>query len=428
VSIDVLFIHPNFPGQFLRLARHLALQSGYRVRALRDTAKQTTEPLVPGVELFGYALPPGDANDPSPQWARHFSAAVERGQVVARALLQMKLEGYEPHLIYAHTGWGDTLYLKELFPQVPVVGLFEYYYHSRGADVGFDPDYPLTLSDVFRVPLLNASQLMALETCDVHLTPTEWQRSRYPDTWRSRMRCLHEGVNTDIVQPDPEASFMLPDGRVLRAGDEVLTYACRGFEPCRGVEVFMRALPRILEQRPDCQVLLVGSSRHYYGPAPAGHATWLDKCLAGLEQPLDPNRVHFLGFVDYPRYLSMLQVSRAHVYMTYPFVLSWSMLEAMAAGCVVVGSDTAPVREVIANEVNGLLFPFFDDAALVQQVARALADPLALQPLRAAAVSTIKKRYDFDHVVLPQHLQLLDSLLAPGRTGDAAQIILKGAL
>lgn len=412
MTIDILFIHPNFPGQFQRLMQHLVAQPGYRLTAVRDSSQLTRQPIPPGVQVHSYTLPEDSKADASHAWARTFNSAVQRAQVVAELLLRLKLEGYEPDLIYAHTGWGDTLYLKELFPEVPLVGLFEYFYHARGADVGFDPGRPLALNDIFRVPMLNASLMLALEDCDHRLTPTQWQRSLFPETYRERIECLHEGVNTELVKPDPTASLSLPNGQLVKAGDEVLTYTCRGFEPYRGLEVFMKALPRILEQRPDCQVLMVGSTKHFYGPGPAGHETWLDKCMAELPQPLPADRVHFLGVLDYPSYLRVLQVSSAHVYMTYPFVLSWSMLEAMAAGCLVLASDTAPVREVIASELNGLLFPFFDEDALVETATRALANPESYRPLRAAAVTTIEKRYDFARVVLPRHMNLIQSLTA----------------
>lgn len=409
MSIELLFIHPTFPGQFERLVLRLRNDPRFRLTGLCDATWTNSATSIPGLNLVRYPTP-DKTDDATHLYARPFDQAVRRGMAAAMQLLKMKTEGYEPHVIYVHPGWGDALYLKELFPDTPVVGLFEYFYNTRGADVGFDPMTPLKLDDVFRVPMLNAPLLLSLQACDVRLSPTDWQRSLFPPAYRDTMRSLHEGVYTDVVKPDPQATFTLANGTVLRAGDEVLTYACRGFEPYRGVHVFMQALPRILEERPNCQVLIVGTDKVFYGPAAKDHPGWLAKCMAELQQPLDSGRVHFTGHIPYPDYLRMQQVSRAHVYMTYPFVLSWSMLEAMAAGCLVVASDTQPVREMIADEVNGLLFPFFDQDALVRQVTRALASPQDMVPLREAAVTTIKLRYDFERIVLPQHIALIESL------------------
>jgi glycosyltransferase involved in cell wall biosynthesis len=409
MNIEVLFIHPNFPGQFHRLATRLAREPDIRMTALGDASWMVPNLELPGVRIISYPAPDA-ASAQTHTYARSLDAGVRRGQQTARTLMQLKLDGYEPDLIYVHPGWGDGLYLKEIFPATKVVGLFEFFYNTRGADVGFDPMFPMGLDDLFRVPLLNAIPLLALESCDLHLSPTQWQRSRYPDTYRERIQCLHEGVETDKIMPDPAASFTLPNGKVLRAGDEILTYVSRGFEPYRGFHVFMQALPQILAARPNCQVLMVGGDKNHYGPAPKDYATWKEKYLAELESPLDPERVHFTGPLGFESYLKVLQVSRAHVYLTYPFVLSWSMLEAMAAGCLVIGSDTEPVREVIAPGVNGLLVPFFDVDALVATINEALANPEEFLPLREAAVMTIKKRYDFEEIVFPEHMKLFQAL------------------
>lgn len=237
-----------------------------------------------------------------------------------------------------------------------------------------------------------------------------WQRSCYPAAHHARIEVLHEGVDTRTVKPNPMAAVTLPDGTTLRAGDEVLTYVSRGLEPYRGFHCFMRALPQILAQRPDCHVLIVGTDTHVYGRAAPGGLSWRETMLREVGSQLDLSRVHFTGKLAYQDYLTVLQVSRVHVYLTYPFVLSWSLLEALATGCVVVGSDTAPVREVIADGENGLLVPFFDRDALVARTVRALADPDTLLPLRENARATILDRYDFDTRVFPRHLALLARL------------------
>ncbi|MDY6983645.1 MAG: glycosyltransferase, partial [Pseudomonadota bacterium] len=264
--------------------------------------------------------------------------------------------------------------------------------------------------DIFRIRILNSVQLHALDGCDLHLSATAWQRSCYPAAHQQHIEVLHEGIDSRQVKPNPLAAVTLPDGTTLRAGDEVLTYVSRGLEPYRGFHCFMRALPAILEQRPHCRVLITGADRHFYGAAAPDGLTWREVMLREMGDKLDLSRVHFLGKLQYEDYLRVLQVSRVHVYLTYPFVLSWSLLEAMATGCVIVGSDTEPVREVIRDGENGLLVPFFDIDALAAQTVRALADPDVLLPLRENARATILERYDFDTCVYPRHLALLERL------------------
>jgi glycosyltransferase involved in cell wall biosynthesis len=407
--LDLLFIHPNFPAQFGRLAQRFASDARYTVTAIGDAAKVTANPVIPNVRLLQYN-PPDDAGNDTHAYVRPFDSSVRRGLAITRVLLDEKLRGFEPQAIYVHPGWGDGLFLKDIFPNAVVIGLLEYFYSPRGADVGFDPEYPLTLDDIFRIRILNSVQLHALDGCDVHLSATAWQRSCYPAAFQPHIEVLHEGIDTRQVKPNALAHLTLPDGTTLRAGDEVLTYVSRGLEPYRGFHCFMRALPAILEQRPGCHVLIAGNDRHYYGRAAPNGQTWREVMLREVSNKLDMTRVHFTGQLAYEDYLRVLQVSRVHVYLTYPFVLSWSLMEALATGCVVIGSDTEPVREMITDGENGLLVPFFDKEALVQKTVSALADPDVLLPLRENARATIVDRYDFDTCVYPRHLALLARL------------------
>ncbi|MDD2761197.1 MAG: glycosyltransferase family 4 protein [Methylomonas sp.] len=403
--MDVLFVHPNFPGQFRRLASALAQEPGMRIRALGDQSWMPACDL-PGIDYLSYPAPEaaGDATHP---YVKSFEAGVRRGQQVVRTLLPLKHQGFEPDVIYIHPGWGDGLYLKDLFPGARIISLFEYYYRPRGADVGFDPEFPLSFDDIFRVRTLNTLQHHALESFDVGICPTAWQKSRYPDAYQSRLSCLHEGIDTELIKPDPQASYKLPNGIVLNAGDEILTYVSRSLEPYRGFQQLMRALPAILNERPHCQVVIVGKDEPSYGPAPRQESSWRIKYLKEVEGKLDTRRVHFTGTLPFEDYLKILQVSRAHIYMTYPFILSWSMLEAMSAGCLVLGSDTPPVREVLRHGENGMMFPFFDTQAMAAMAIAVLAQPEAYQALRTAARSSVQLGYDFKTVIYPKHLNIV---------------------
>ena len=407
--MDLLFIHPNFPGQFKNIAGALARDSGLRVWGLGDTQWIGNATPLPQVELLRYPTLPSPPEGIHP-WARSFEQAVRRGAAAMERLAQAKRDGFEPDVIVCHPGWGDAFFVRDFFPGARVIGLFEYFYRPRGADVGFDPEFPSQMEDIFRLHATNSVQLLALESCDVGICPTPWQKSRYPQAYQDKLTVLHEGIDTVRVRPQADASVTLPNGLALRPGDEVLTFVSRALEPYRGFHHFVRALPRILRERPQAQVLVVGENSAHYGPKPPGTGGWkavyLQEVAAQMGADLD--RVHFLGSLPYANYLQVLQISRAHVYLTYPFILSWSMLEAMACECVVLASDTAPVRDVITDGVNGRLFPFSDSAALARMAIDALAAPQKYQTLRQSARDTVVARYDFENVSLQQYRSLME--------------------
>ena len=402
----VLFIHQNFPGQFRHLAAHLAKRDDVEVLAIgREQA-----PGLPGVRLLRYK-PHRKASAQTHPYVRTFEDGVLHGQQVLRLLLDLKGKGYRPDVVVAHPGWGESLYVKEAFPSARLIHFCEYYYQARGADAGFDPEFPLDTNGAASIRSRNALHLLNLENCDLAITPTQWQRSVHPAAYRDAMQVIHEGIDIAGLGPDPEASLELPDGQVLKAGQPILTYVARNLEPYRGFHSFMRALPRILEAHPTCQVLVVGGDEVSYGSRPKGAANWRCKLLA--ENPIDLQRVHFLGKVPYATYKRVLQVSAAHIYLTYPFVLSWSLLEAMASGCLIIGSDTAPVREVIEDGRNGLLVDFFDGERIAEKALQALAEPERFQVLRRQAVVTARG-YSTDSGIA-RYLQVLglDSVMQP---------------
>lgn len=280
----------------------------------------------------------------------------------------------------------------------------EFYYHGRGADIGFDPGEPDNLDDVLRARARNAHLLLALEACDAGLVPTKWQKSVHPKALRDKIRVIFDGVDTDHMTPDPAASVTLPDGRTLTRADEVVTFAVRNLEPQRGFPQFMRSLPTLLAARPQAQVLVVGGDEVSYGRQAQAGKTWRETMLE--EVTVDPARVHFLGKLPYDRYRSVLQFSSAHVYLTKPFVLSWSCIEVMSVGCLVVGSATPPVQEVIADGVNGLLVPYHAPDEIAARAAGALAAGAAMDPIRRRARQTVLDRYALSKC-LPAQLRLV---------------------
>ncbi|MFG6447693.1 glycosyltransferase family 4 protein [Roseateles sp. BYS180W] len=389
--MKLLLIHQNFPGQFRHMVGAWLARPGWELKAIgRDTAPGLPE--LPGLALLRYK-PHRSVGAQQHHYLRKMEDAVLHGQAVARLLMQLREQGWVPDTILAHPGWGETLYAKDIFPQARLVHLCEWFYNGQGADVGFDPEFPANFDAQARVRTWNALHLLNLANADACFSPTAWQRDQHPAPWRERIHLAHEGVALEGLQPDAQAQFQVPGGPLLKAGDEVLTYVARNLEPYRGFHIFMRALPELLRQRPQAQVLIAGSEGVSYGGKPAHAPTWRAQLQQELQGQLDLSRIHFLGKLPYADYVRVLQVSRVHTYLSYPFVLSWSMLEAMACGCLVVGSDTPPVREVLRHGENGLLTPFFNPQALAQQLAAALADPSAYAPLREAARATVLQHY-----------------------------------
>ena len=404
--MKVLLVHQNFPGQFLHLAPELE-RRGHEVLALTDAVnKRETKTRT---LRYKHEAPKVDAN--LSRLGRNYTTQSDRGVTVARCCLRLRREtGYVPDVIVGHSGWGETLFLKEVWPEAKLIVYAEFYYRGTGADVGFDPEAGDAGFDQVLIAQGRTAHLgQALLHADAGISPTEWQASTYPPALRRMIEVIFDGVDTEAVRPEAAAQVALPGGRVLRAGDEVLTFVNRNLEPYRGYHSFMRALPDVMAARPGAQVVIVGGNDVSYGPPPKDGRRWKDIYLDEVKDRLDLNRVHFIGKVPYPTFLNLLQISRAHAYLTYPFVLSWSMVEAMAAGALVIGSDTAPVREVIRHGENGLLVDFFDIAGWSRVLTEALAEPARFQGLRDAARRTAVERYDLRSVCLPRMVAHVES-------------------
>lgn len=288
-----------------------------------------------------------------------------------------------------------------------------------GTDVGFDPSEKQSVDTALRIRTKNLGNLLGLQAADCGQCPTAWQKSTYPELYQARLRIVHEGIDTDLAVPDDQARLRVPGSDLeLAAGDEVLTYVARNLEPYRGFPSFMRSLPAILDARPQAQVLVVGGDEVSYGARLPEGQSYRQAMLTELGDRLDLSRVHFLGKLPYPVFLKILQISRVHVYLTYPFVLSWSMLEAMAAGCLVVASRTAPVEEVLRDGENGLLIDFFRPPEIATWVIAALAEPARFAPLRVRARQNIVDAYDLKRICLPAQLRLIEAVA--GRTTRTA--------
>ncbi|MDD5274292.1 MAG: glycosyltransferase [Methylovulum sp.] len=399
--MNILFIHNNIPAQYRHVAAALANNPNNKVGFI--TQKKSNGDL-PGVTKLVFQ-PTRKAHATTHLYVKQFENAVLEAQAVVRILEQLKAKGFVPDVICAHTGWGCGMFVKDIFPNTPLVMYCEWFTRFRGSDLDFDPAFPATLDDILRFRTSNAAMLVDLEACDGGITPTHWQHSRFPKAFQPLIQVIHDGVDTEYFRPQPAATRQLP-GLDLSGVREIVTYVSRGMDAYRGFPQFIEALSRLLVRRPHCHVVIVADDRVAYGPKPPERQSWKSWMQASVD--LDWSRVHFTGSLPYKDYLKVLQVSSVHVYLTRPFVLSWSLLEALSTGCLVVASDTAPVREVIKNGVNGLLVDFFDTHAIANRIEEALDNAAQGIVLRQNARETVMDDYALAKL-LPQQLQLLQA-------------------
>lgn len=409
--MKILLIHQNFPGQYKHLAPVLAHQ-GHEVVAL--TPKVKKQATWNGVSVLPYVIQGRSSTNIHP-WLLDFETKILRGQSCYKAAMVLKKQGFSPDVILAHHGWGESLFLKDVWPDARMGLYCELYHLTSYPFANFDPEFPSNApaADKFRIRMKNLNNRLHEEVMDAGISPTQFQASTFPDKYQDRLTVSHDGVNTKLVVPNPDATLEVTDGKILTRDDEVITFINRNLEPYRGYHIFMRALPELLKRRPNAQVVLLGGDEVSYGAKAPKGKTWkqiyIDEVRSQISDE-DWKRVHYLGRVPYNRFLALMQVSRVHVYLTYPFVLSWSLLEAMSAECAIVASDTAPVKEALKDQETGLLIDFFDKEAIVEKVCTLLDDPELRKNLGQAARKFVQERYDLQTVCLPAQLKWVSDL------------------
>jgi glycosyltransferase involved in cell wall biosynthesis len=396
--MKILFLHPNFPAQF----RHLATSLGKDRHNTVVYATNRLEGNIPGVNKVLYEKS-RTARPETHHYVRPLENAVLEAQGVYRVAQKLKDQGFYPDVVYGHSGWGPTLFMKDIFPRATLLCYFEWYYNAYGSDANFDPDDPINADDEARIRTKNAPILLDLASCDRGLSPTAWQRSQFPTEFQSKIKVHHDGIDTSYFRPALGAKLNLPRINLdLTEAREIVTYVARGMEPYRGFPQLIESIYLLQKKRPQCHFAIVGKNRVAYGKTLPDGKTYKDDMLEKF--PLDLSRVHFTDLLPYDEYLQVLQASSVHIYLTRPFVLSWSMLEALSTGCLIVASDTACVTEVIEDNINGLLVNFFSPQQICDRVMEALDHPEKMATIRAKARETILEQYDLAKL-LPQHLQ-----------------------
>lgn len=406
--MNILFVHQNFPGQYRHIVRELAKKTSANIVALNVTSPQ--EAITDRARLIQYAIERINTPNIHP-WALETETKIIRGEACAKAAHQIAQKGFIPDLICAHPGWGESLFLKEIWPNSPILHYQEFYYQSKGFDLDFDHEIQDTTNgweSAARGIMKNAALQLSLESSSWNVCPTAFQRSTFPNHWQNAISVIHDGIDTKLASPNPSAKALdLSEEAELKPGDQIITFANRSLEPYRGCHTFIRAIPSIQQQHPDAKIVVVGKTKGVSYGAPCDQGEWKDHFLKEIEGRYDPSKVYFTGALPYLQFLHLLQLSQAHVYLTYPFVLSWSLLEAMSIECAIVGSNTAPVREVIKHGHNGLLVDFFDHEALAESITELLNNRKLATNLGRNARATILKNYSLEQCV-PRHLQLMN--------------------
>jgi glycosyltransferase involved in cell wall biosynthesis len=352
-------------------------------------ATQAEKGELPGVRRITYK-PHREPRAETHIYTRRIESAILNAQAVYRVCMSLKKRGFVPDVVYGHSGWGPTLFTRDAFPETKLISYFEWFYHAFGSDVDFLNKDGVTDDDILQIRVKNIPVLMDLELCHRGVVPTRWQRDQFPDLFHPKLRVIHDGVDTDYFVPVEGAKPEIP-GQDLSHANEIITYVARGMEPYRGFPQFMEAVGVIQKRRPNTHVVVVGDNRVAYGRQLPDGQSYKDKMLEELD--LDLDRLHFTGLLPYGQYLKVIQASSAHIYLTVPFVLSWSMIETMSTGALVIGSDTAPVREVIEDGKNGLLVDFFSPEKIADRVDEVLDHPDRMAELRTAARETVVERY-----------------------------------
>lgn len=398
--MNYLFSHRNFPAQYRHILQELCKDKNNHILFLTNAAQSGN---IKNIQKLVYSLK-RNVPDNCHRYLQQYEKAVIHGQAAAELLIKLKNNGYKPDLICAHP-WGNSMFFKDVYPNVPLLNYCEWYYNSENSDVDFDGHKP-SYDEMAKIRCKNAQLLLDIVASDKAVAPTRWQKIQYPKEFHDKIEVLHDGIDTDYFKPNCDVLFSIPEKQLtLSQNDDVITYATRGMEPYRGFPQFMEMAEKLLKRRPNVHIVVGGEDRICYGPK-LEKGTYKQIMLNKLD--LDMSRVHFTGGLPYMEYKKLMQISSAHVYLTYPFVLSWSMLEAMSCGCCLVGSKTPPVEEVIEDNKNGLLVDFYDVEALTDKVEYALDNQDKMVEIRENARNTIIEKYDLKKL-LPRHIEILKS-------------------
>ncbi len=410
---QILFIHQNFPGQYRYLAKHYSENPSWECFAVgeKPCVKRQLHLIPKNIKLLGYDMPEIE-NESTLGRTKGFSTHVYRSNALEKVLLRQKKQGLDPDVILAHPGWGEALYLKEIFPQAKLICFFEYFFSTTKNNINFDPEFPSTLNQQIHYRMVNTSALLALNTADVGVCPTHWQLSTHPKEYQDKLNVIHDGIDTDTIKPTLATQVALMKTSIgdikISSNDEIISYSIRNLEPSRGFHSYMRALPELQRKRPNAKFIIIGGDEISYSSRHLSGKSWREVMLSEVGNQLDMQRTIFAGKIPYKSLLDIFSITSLHIYFTTPFVLSWSLLEAMACESPILASSTEPVKEVINDGENGMLFDFFSAKDLVEKAVLMLSSKELTTSMSKQARKTVVDNYDLKRICLPQHIELIE--------------------
>ena len=405
--MNLLFVHQGYPGQYIHMIRALAKQKQHQIVGLG--IEEANEALPENTHYFRYCISRENQAGLHP-WAQDIETKVIRADSCARGAFELKQKGFIPDIICGHPGWGEMLFLKEIWPKTPILAYQEFFYNPYGFDYDFDKELQPspTWEDRAKIRMKTANQLLNLEICDWGVTPTEFQLCSYPESWRHKISVIHDGIDTNIASPSKKKTTVVVNEKVtLAPEDTIITFVNRRLEPYRGCHTMIRAIPYIQDKYPHAKIVIIGETNGVSYGAVCPNGEWKERFLDEIDGQYNPEQVSFIGSISHDMFISILQLSNAHVYLTYPFVLSWSLLEAMSIECPIVASSTIPVQEVLIHENNGLLVDFFSPRELSNAIDRLLSDTELAAELGKSARKTVLNKFELTHCVKNQ-LNLID--------------------
>lgn len=386
-TLNILFIHPNFPGQFKALINSLVSHKNVRLAFI--TTRQDAEQR--GVIIKKYAAPERQV-DGVHKYLRTLNQDMNGAQEITKAAIELAREGFVATAVVGHIGWAGLMFMREVFPDAKLIGYTEWYFKWQNSWEHFSGE-KLNMDQKISTRMLNATSVLGIEALDACVTPTHWQRSVFPKMYQRNMHVIHEGIDTNTCEPQARRTLFVPGClKPLSPELKLVTYVSRAMEPARGFFTFMDAAARLAKLDPEVQFVIVGRPHAAYSGSTGDGPTYKEQAIEKYD--VDMSRMHFCGKLQYDDYLQVLKNSSVHVHFSMPYTLSWSALEAMACGCAMVGSSNAPVNEAIEHDVNGRLVNFFDAEGLVREVQDLLADRNEAERLGLAARETVLSRYE----------------------------------
>lgn len=390
----LVFMHQNYPAQFGPISQFLLQNYDVEVSFFSQTASK--QPAA-GIKHYTYK-PAKTGHEENPYFfSRYFEEECASCHGVYSA---MQLVSLKPDVLIGHVAFGNMGLMHVEYPDVPKIGFFELFYDPYGRHSDNRPEYPAPKPNRLRIPLRNATQLIELEYCTKGYSPTPFQRSTYPTAYQPKLSALFDGIDTSFYQPgEVAADSELP--RSWPADAKVVTYVSRGLEAMRGFDIFMEVAHKVSQQRKDVHFVIAGNPKTHYGSEMIVIKEPTFKEFVMKKHDYDLSRFHFLEWISESALRDLYRLSACHFYWTVPFTLSWSLFQGMSAGCLVLASDSAPVRDIVRDGENGRLVEPYDVDALVENMLDMLDNPAKFQPWREQARADMVANYGFD-ICLPK--------------------------